>query len=90
MCEHCTFSIFPVPHNFHTVAENLHDNVQNLKKKMKINPHPILVPFIIMVDPEECANIEAFHMRRHDQYIYFMIGGSHSTKAQRQFVKEHC
>ena len=27
MCAYCTFSIFPIPHNFHAVAENLHNNV---------------------------------------------------------------
>ena len=25
MCAYCTFLIFPVPRNFHAVAENLHD-----------------------------------------------------------------
>ena len=42
-----------------------------------------------MVDSEECANIEAFDVRRHDQYTYFVIGGSHSAEAQRQLVNEH-
>ena len=68
------------PHKLH---------VQNLKKKMKINPHATIVPFIVMVYPEECPNIEAFDVRKHDQYIYFVIGGSHSTETKRQLVKEH-
>ena len=47
------------PHRMH---------VQNLKKKMKINPHATVVPFIVMVDPDECSAIEYFDVRNHDQY----------------------
>ena len=68
------------PHRMH---------VQNLKKKMKINPHATVVPFIVMVDPEECPTIESFDVRKHDQYNYFVIGGSHSAEARRQLVREH-
>ena len=64
-------------------------HVQNLKKKMKINPHATIVPFIVMVDPEECATIDAFDVRKHEQYNYYVIGGSHSTEARSQLVKEH-
>ena len=42
------------PHKLH---------VQNLKKKMKINPHAIVVPFIVMVDPDECLRLEDFDVR---------------------------
>ena len=59
------------------------------KKKMKINPHAIVVPFIIIVDPKECNNIEAFNVRKHDQYNYFVIRGSHFVEARRKLVKEH-
>ena len=45
------------PHKLH---------VQNLKKKMKINPHATVVPFIVLVDPNECASIEDFDGRKHD------------------------
>ena len=68
------------PHKLH---------VQNLKKKMKINPHATVVPFIVMVDPDECACLEDFDVRKHDQYNYFVIGGSHSAEARRQLVREH-
>ena len=47
------------PHRMH---------VQNLKKKMKINRHVTVVPFIVMVDPEECPTIEDIDVRKHDQY----------------------
>ena len=57
-------------------------HVQNLKKKMKINPHATVVPFIVMVDPEECETIEDFDIRKHDQYNYFVMGGSHSAEAR--------
>ena len=68
------------PHRMH---------VQNLKKKMNLNPHATVVPFIVMVDPEECPTIEAFDARKHYQYNYFVIGGSHSAKARQQLVREH-
>ena len=42
--------------------------VQNLKKKMKINPHATVVPFIVMVDADECSAIEYFDVRKYDQY----------------------
>ena len=64
-------------------------HIQNLKKKMKINPHATMMPFIVMVDPNECGSIEEFDVRKHNQYNYFLIGGSHSAKAQRQLVREH-
>ena len=68
------------PHKLH---------VQNLKKKMKINLHATIVPFIDMVDPEECATKDAFDVRKHEQCNYYVIGGSHSAEARRQLVKEH-
>ena len=64
-------------------------HVQNLKEKMKINPHATVVPFLVMVDPKECASIPDFDVRKHDQYNYFVIGGSHSIEAQRKLVREH-
>ena len=61
--------------------------VQNLKKKMKINPHATVVPFIVMVDLDECSCLEDFDKRKHNQYNYYVIGGSHSTEARRQLVR---
>ena len=68
------------PHKLH---------VQNLKKKMKINPHATIFPFIVMVDPNECSSKQDFDVRKHDQYNYFVIGGSHTAQARRQLVREH-
>ena len=68
------------PHKLH---------VQNLKKKMKINPHATVVPFIVMVDPDECSRLEDFDVRKHESYNYYVIGGSHSAEARRQLVREH-
>ena len=56
---------------------------------MKINPHTIVVSFIVMVDVDECANIEVFDVRKHNQYNYFVIGGSHSPEARSQLVIEY-
>ena len=54
---------------------------------MKINPHATVVPFIVMVDLEECATIDAFNVRKHEQYYVF--GGLQPTEARRQLVQEH-
>ena len=56
---------------------------------MKINPHPTVVPFIIMVDPDECSSLRDFNLRNHDQYNYYVIGGLHSEEARMELVKEH-
>ena len=55
------------------IRESYKLHVQNLKKKMKINPHATIVLFIVMVDPVECATIEEFYVRKHDQYNYFVM-----------------
>ena len=68
------------PHNLH---------VQNLKKKMKINPHATVVPFLVMVDPNQCESVNEFDINNPEKYQYFVIGGSHSAEARRQLVKEH-
>ena len=67
------------PHKLH---------VQNQKKKMKINLHATVVPFIVMVHPKECANIDTLDVRKHAQYNYYVIGGSYSALARRQLAKE--
>ena len=56
---------------------------------MKINPHTTLVPFIVMVDPDECSSLGDFNVKKHNQYNSYVIGGSHSAEARRQFVIEH-
>ena len=48
-----------------------------------------VVPFIVMVAPKECSTIEDFDVRKHDQYNYFVIGGSHSVEVRQQLVREH-
>ena len=47
MCAYCTFSVFPVPRNFHAIAENLHDNGgSEVLGSMRVLPHldPALRP----------------------------------------------
>ena len=58
-------------------------HVQNLMKKMKINPHATVVSFLVMVDPVECSNVDAFDSSNLENYHYFFIGGSHSAEARR-------
>ena len=56
---------------------------------MKINPHATLVPFLVMVDPEQCPTISNFKYSLADDYTYYVIGGFHFVEAQRQLVKEY-
>ena len=37
-CAYCTFSISLAPRDFHTVAENLHDNGSTIGKAIKHEP----------------------------------------------------
>ena len=60
------------PHSVH---------VQNLKSKMKINPHATVVPFLVMVDPDQCPTVADFKYNLADDYTYYVIGGSHSAEA---------
>ena len=64
-------------------------HVQNLKSKMKINPHATVVPFLVMVDPDQCPTSADFKYKSADDYTYYVIGGSHSAEARRQLVKEY-
>jgi hypothetical protein len=56
---------------------------------MKINPHAIVVPFQVMVDPHQCGDVAEFDAANPEKNDYFVIGGSHSAEARRQLVKEH-
>jgi hypothetical protein len=42
------------------ISEHHNLHVQNLKKKMKINPHATVVPFLVMVDPAQCEDVDDF------------------------------
>ena len=64
-------------------------HVQNLKSKMSINPHATIVPFVVMVDPDQCPTIVDFKYKSIDDYTYYVIGGSHSVEARQQLVKEY-
>ena len=48
-----------------------------------------VVPFIVMVDPDECSRLEDFDVRKHESYNYNVIGGLHSAEARMQLVREH-
>ena len=64
-------------------------HVQNLKSKMKINLYATDVPFLVMVDPEQCPTIVDFKYSSSYDYTYYVIGGSHLAEARRQLVKEY-
>jgi hypothetical protein len=68
------------PHNLH---------IQDLKKKMKMNSHAIVVTFLVMVDLAQCGDVDDFDITNPEKYNYFVIGGLHSAEARRQLIKEH-
>ena len=41
-------------------------HVQNLKSKMKINLHATVVPFLVMVDPDQCPTVVEFKYKSAD------------------------
>ena len=47
---------------------------------MKINSHATVVPFLVMVDPDQCSTVADFKYSSVDDYTYYVIGGSHSTE----------
>ena len=55
---------------------------------MKINPHTTIV-LLVMVDPDQCPTVVDFKYSSADNYTNYVIGGSHSTEAKRQLVKEY-
>ena len=63
--------------------------MQNLKSKRKINPHATVVPFLVMVDRDQCPTVVDFKYKSVDDYTYDVIGGSHLAEARRQLVKEY-
>ena len=56
---------------------------------MKINPHATIVPFLVMVDLDQCPTIVDFKYSSSEDYTYYVIGGSYSAEARRQLVKEY-
>ena len=56
---------------------------------MKINPHATVVPFLVMVDPDQCPTTADFKYKSAYVYTYYIIGGSHLAEARRQLVKEY-
>ena len=57
-------------------------HVQNLKSKMKINPHATIVPFLVMEDPDQCPTTVDFKYSSPDDYTYYVIGRSHLAEAE--------
>ena len=64
-------------------------HVQNLKSKMKINLHATVVPFLAMVDPDQCPTTVDFKYSSTDDYSYYVIGGSHLAEVRRQLMKQY-
>jgi hypothetical protein len=48
-----------------------------------------VVPFLVMVDPVQCGDVDEFDITNPEKYNYFVIGESHSAEARRQLIKEH-
>ena len=56
---------------------------------MKISPHATVIPFLVMVDREQCPSPGDSKHSSVDDYTYYFIRGSHSTEARRQLIKEY-
>ena len=52
---------------------------------MKINPHATVVPFLVMVDPNQCRSVADLKYSS----VVHRIGGSDFTEAWHQLVKEY-
>ena len=48
---------------------------------MKINLHVTIVPFLVMVDPNQCPTPTDFKYSLANDYTYYVIEGSHAAEA---------
>jgi hypothetical protein len=40
---------------------------------MKINPHATVVPFLVMVDPEQCEDVDDFDIANQENYNTLLL-----------------
>jgi hypothetical protein len=53
---------------------------------LKINPHAIVVPILVIVDPTQCGDMYDFDIANLEKYNYF-IDASHSAKGRRNILQ---
>ena len=69
MCAYCTFSIFPIPRNFHVVAENLHDNAYTHTTSVALQPLSFLVSL-----QDTIRNIQiSYQFHNQEKYIFYTL-----------------
>jgi hypothetical protein len=62
--------------------------LEQLKKRMEtIGVSQATVPFVLLVDPLQCAKRKKFQMDKTNQYKYYMIGENHFTCARMDLFK---
>ena len=66
-----------------------HLHVHNLKTLMRYNPYAHVVSYVLLVDPLQVPNKEAFDKSKCFEYNYYVLGGNHSVEAQRQLMEEY-
>ena len=66
-----------------------HLHVHNLKTLMRYNPFAHVVDYVLLVDPIQVPNKEAFDKSKCFEYKYYVLGGNHSIEAQRQLMGEY-
>ena len=68
-------------------AHHLH--VHNLKTLFRFNPYAHVVDYVVLVDPCQVPNKQAFDKTKCFDYKYYVIGGNHSIEAKRQLIAEY-
>ena len=71
------------------IRKAYHLHFHNLKTLFRYNPYAHVVDYVILVDPNQVPNKEAFDRTQCFDYRYYVIGGKHSAKAKIQLVKEY-
>jgi len=66
-----------------------HLNVHNLETLMRYNPYAHVVDYVLLVDPIQVPNKEAFDKLKFSQYKYYVLGGNHFIEAQRKLMEEN-
>ncbi len=61
-----------------------------LTQRMKVRGvNPLALPFVLLVDPQECESREKWDHNKLDQYKYYVIGGNHSACAKADLAVIH-
>lgn len=66
-----------------------HLHVYKFNTLMKHNPYAHVVNYVLLVNPVQVPNKEAFDKSKCFEYNCYVLGGNHSIEAQRQLMEEY-